>query len=146
MLDTQYRMLPEIAAFPSKTFYHGKLKNGQNVNREGYRPLYLGGTCASAGRIGLRPLLKPFIFFDLLSSQDEVGVAVAASSSQSQSRSNPEEARFCVSLVKTLLVEANRTEESIGSIGVITPYQDQLSVLRREFINHGLLRLQCIIV
>ena len=30
-LDTQYRMYPDIAAFPSKSFYGGKLKSGTPV-------------------------------------------------------------------------------------------------------------------
>ena len=31
MLDTQYRMNPAISKFPNKTFYDGKLRNGENV-------------------------------------------------------------------------------------------------------------------
>ena len=34
MLDTQYRMHPAIAAFPSQTFYNGDLKNG-TINTDG---------------------------------------------------------------------------------------------------------------
>lgn len=33
MLDTQYRMMPDISGFPSKTFYCGKLMNGENVGQ-----------------------------------------------------------------------------------------------------------------
>lgn len=33
MLEQQYRMKPEIRAFPSKRFYHGKLQDGPNVVR-----------------------------------------------------------------------------------------------------------------
>ena len=41
-LDTQYRMHPEIAAWPAKYFYNGNLKNGPNTKTEtGLRPLVL---------------------------------------------------------------------------------------------------------
>lgn len=33
MLDTQYRMKPEVAQFPVHEFYKGKVKNGQNIIR-----------------------------------------------------------------------------------------------------------------
>jgi hypothetical protein len=33
MLDVQYRMKPDISAFPSKQFYDGKIANGSNVVR-----------------------------------------------------------------------------------------------------------------
>jgi len=35
MLDTQYRMLPQISRFPSMKFYHGNLKDGENVCTKG---------------------------------------------------------------------------------------------------------------
>ena len=136
MLDTQYRMLPEISKFPSKTFYNDRLKNGENVNRAGYRPLYLGGTCATA-RNGVECMLSPFVFFDLKSSRDQYGGS--SGSNPSLSRSNPEEARLCVSILKLLIAEASSRAEKVGSIGIITPYQDQLALLRKEFIASGLL-------
>ena len=37
MLDTQYRMHPEISAFPSLTFYGGGLKDGPGVRENTHR-------------------------------------------------------------------------------------------------------------
>ena len=36
LLDTQYRMHPEISEFPRKIFYGGYLKDGSNVSKESY--------------------------------------------------------------------------------------------------------------
>jgi senataxin len=131
MLDTQYRMLPEISAFPSRMFYQDRLLNGANVCRSSSRPTYLSG---SSGNI-----LRPFIFFDLESSKDQMGRDSHSQPSSTQSRSNLEEAKVCVSIVKLLLSQSTYHAEKVGPIGVITPYQDQLSVLRREFSASGLL-------
>lgn len=140
MLDTQYRMLPEISAFPSKMFYNGNLRNGDNVLSQSYRPSYIAA-CKPGEFIKIDgPLLRPFMFFDLKTSHDQLGTSLDRSASAvSQSRSNLEEAKLCVSLVKFVLSEANLRAEKIESIGVITPYQDQLSILRREFRSSGLI-------
>ena len=140
MLDTQYRMLPEISEFPSKIFYRGNLKNGTNVMSSSYRPSYLSSSNRTDSIKDDNPVLRPFMFFDLKSSKDQIGSSIDRSSSAlSQSRSNLEEAKLCVSLVKLVYSEANLRAERIQSVGVITPYQDQLSVLRREFRSAGLI-------
>ena len=135
MLDTQYRMLPAISRFPSLKFYNGLLKDGENVRAPGYGPVFLGAPqkrnfCENSTD---HYPLKPFIFFDLLSSKD-------ALSSEAQSRSNAEEARLCLQLVELLISEAARSKESVGSIGIITPYQEQLRDLTRMFRNASLLK------
>ena len=51
--------------------------------------------------------------------------------SGSASKSNPEEAAFCINLVQVLVREAFRLNKGkLGSIGIITPYSEQLSLLR----------------
>lgn len=131
MLDTQYRMLPDISRFPSSKFYHGMLKDGDNVKTPGYGPQFLGAP-QDASHLGEMGPLQPFIFFDLQSSKD-------ALSSSAQSRSNVEEARLCLQLVELLISEAARNNEPVGSIGIITPYQEQLRDLTRMFENASLI-------
>jgi len=75
--------------------------------------------------------LKPFLFFDLKSSRDVVG--------DSASRSNIEEARLCLQLIELIIYEASKVGAVVGSIGVITPYQEQLSELYRLFEGASLL-------
>lgn len=131
MLDTQYRMAPVISAFPAKMFYEGRLQNGPNVTSPDYLPKYL--TAESCG--DHKGCLRPLLFFDLQSSRDRLG--------SSQSRVNTPEAEFCVKLLECLLRQAaagSGATASIGSVGVITPYQDQLQELRRLFLAAGLLR------
>lgn len=133
MLDTQYRMLPEISKFPSRKFYFGSLKDGENVKAPGYGPKFLGATQAESenSTSGIQYLLKPFLFFDLLSSQDCIGTTA--------SRSNVEEARLCSQLVKFLIMESLRANCQLGSIGIITPYQEQLTELKKLFRKESLL-------
>eukprot|EP00494_Astrolonche_serrata_P025558 UN25819 len=52
LLKTQYRMKPEISAFPSSHFYAGELGNGKNVCSPAYDKDYHGNNN-----------LKPFLFF-----------------------------------------------------------------------------------
>ena len=129
--------------FPSNTFYGGRLKNGDNVCRNSYRPSFLASSSdlASSSAAADQPILKPFMFFDLKSSRDQIGTSIDRSMgpAASQSRSNFEEAKICVAIAKLIASEATFRAEKIGSIGVITPYQDQLSVLRREFRSSGLI-------
>ena len=118
MLDTQYRMHPDISRYPNKMFYRGTLIDGDNVRAESYLPSYIrpieerptgslatttsncstvaltGGENGShSGSNGVRfPLFKTFMFFDLQSSWDAQGNYL--------SLVNKEEARFCANLVK----------------------------------------------
>lgn len=269
MLDTQYRMTPEISEFPAMKFYNNRLKDGKNVKAHDYLPTYLRrnvittdiiqgkdlknlppvapptvgtriedpsnliihsnvvvdprlvrkkmleeqrrsvDTSKSHGRDfiagssdhissdldahhsiprdeerssscpnknlpsgpidNVYAILQPFMFFDLQSSRDH--------DSSSLSKFNAEEVKLCVKLCHLIhsegekakaraqaLIDAINSEEdrhfphktksvaitsshkrnsftkhALGSIGVITPYSEQLSVLRREFSKAGLI-------
>ena len=166
-LDVQYRMGPEISSFPSGHFYEHKLRDGGNVLSPTHYPEYVvaggAGFNPSTGRF----TLDPFLFFDLYSSSDsglppsfaaaaaagaagaedgeEEGAAVVASNPNlpsggqqpAASRRNPQEALLCLSLLQTLLL-ASAASGGAGSVGVITPYNEQLSELKRVFGEHGL--------
>jgi hypothetical protein len=125
MLDTQYRMAPVISTFPAQTFYGGLLKDGANVKHRDYVPCFLGG-----GSPGGLSNLKPFLFFDLLSSRESTGGG--------GSYSNIEEVRLCLKVVNAIVGEAKTKGVKCGSIGIITPYQNQLRELRRAFTDAGL--------
>jgi hypothetical protein len=173
LLDVQYRMGPEISAFPSSHFYEGKLRDGGNVLSPKNYPDYVVG-----GGTGLSPTgrftLEPFLFFDLYSSSDSSGLppsfaaaagaaagagaeeeegeedgeeggaavvssnpAPASGTQPAASRRNPQEAQLCLSLLQTLLL-VSAASGGPGSVGVITPYNEQLGELRRIFGEHGL--------
>jgi superfamily I DNA and/or RNA helicase len=207
MLNTQYRMTPEIARFPSEQFYYNKLTNGSNVEKEDYLPLFIRPnrviivereeTAADEKEEAIRKndgkteddcyspndppsrikkverpndysLFYPLMFFDLQSSKD-----IASTSS----RFNKEEIKLCIQLLKVLYSEVERIYQSqyseqyqeilsilnnplissqekrkaehtlndkinemIGSIGIITPYSEQLNELQKEFFAQGLTR------
>lgn len=126
MLDTQYRMTPEIAAFPSLKFYDGKLLNGHNVCMADYVPNFIRSQSRLA-QSGVQPLLSPFLFFNLQSSQDRTG--------SSLSKVNEEEVRLCMNLMMFLLAQhghlASDNDTTRYSIGIITPYSEQLTLLRQ---------------
>jgi hypothetical protein len=53
--------------------------------------------------------------------------------------SNSEEAKLCVNILDTLVRESAKHNCSLGSIGVITPYSEQLFEIRRRLTNAGML-------
>ena len=61
LLDTQYRMHPDISLFPSKTFYDGKLLDGPEMASLRARPWHQS------------PLLCPYRFFDVQGAHESKG-------------------------------------------------------------------------
>lgn len=164
LLNTQYRMLPELSAFPCATFYAGQIKDGSNVVNPGYCPTYIASVGKTKdGMKGKDNLLPPLAFIDLESSQD-------LESQESLSRWNEEEAQVCVALLRLLASEVTQSAQyciegkysdtmannSIAgptarsdtssrsnltnsvSVGVISPYSAQVSELRRLLKIEGL--------
>jgi len=111
LLEEQYRMAPEISAFPSMYFYGERLKDSVNMQ--------------SSTRRAIHQWLPPLLFLNLHSSQ--------AQKSGSSWR-NPEEARLCASLLVWIKQTAIAVEEEqlTDDVGVITPYRGQQAALRRE--------------
>ncbi len=158
MLDTQYRMCSAISQFPSEVFYKGMLKDGANVCGSEYLPVWLkhnqngnsGDGSSSAGTsnqvennttststnntfsstCNAPVLFSPFMFFDLHTSSEMQGPA--------GSHSNLPEAFLCTSLIHALLATGTaHTVKSLGSIGVITFYSDQLQLLKKTMSKHN---------
>lgn len=129
MLDTQYRMCPAISTFPSRIFYKDQLKNGENVMKPSYLPPFLSASSRAPTPDGSSPYasanFRPFMFLDLQSSRETVG--------PTGSQSNLEEVRLCVALIMALVAAGEQANcASIGSIGVISFYSDQVELLRKH--------------
>ena len=107
MLDTQYRMHPGIAMFPSDLFYGGLLKNG--VSAPERRPL--------AGFPWPREEF-PVAFIPVKGIEMDDGV----------SKYNEEEAKNACQVVELLL---SGGQCSVSDIAVVTPYAAQARLIRR---------------
>ena len=149
MLDTQYRMTPDICAHPSMAFYSGRLKSGPNVSTASYLPAMF-----YSRRISIPPASPPLLgqgppaaifgslmFLDLQSSVEQRW--------QNDSLLNREEASLCRHLVASLEEECRlrcqkpamtqqqqsqpQLRSLLGSIGIIAPYSAQVGLLKALF-------------
>lgn len=112
LLDTQYRMHPEISAFPSKEFYEGRLYDGDDM-----------------GRLRLQPwheskLLGPYRFFDVEGVQEK--------GQKGQSLVNTNELEVAMQLYQRFRKDYADVDIQ-GKVGIITPYKAQLFALRDRF-------------
>ncbi|RCI13977.1 hypothetical protein L249_8302 [Ophiocordyceps polyrhachis-furcata BCC 54312] len=112
MLDTQYRMHPDISLFPSAEFYEGQVSNGPGMARLRRQPWH-----GSA-------LLGPYRFFDVQGVQEK--------GRRGQSLVNTRELEVAMALYESL-EEKYRGCKLGGKIGIITPYKAQLMELRSRF-------------
>jgi regulator of nonsense transcripts 1 len=110
LLNTQYRMHPFIAEFPSKHFYSNKLLNGVD---EASRPLVPGFAW---------PNNLPVAFWNMPRSREERG----GSSGDSKSWVNRVEVVHLVDVVKSLLDTHLVAPQSIG---IVTPYSAQVKLI-----------------
>ena len=105
MLCEQYRMAPRIADFPSSCFYEGKLITANSV--------------FARNSIKVESALirdSPIVFVDVPSAGDM---------KQGTSIINPREGRLTAELARWLIDEYRLT-----SVGVITPYRQQVNLIR----------------
>uniref|UniRef100_A0A7S3QDL7 WW domain-containing protein n=1 Tax=Chaetoceros debilis TaxID=122233 RepID=A0A7S3QDL7_9STRA len=116
LLDTQYRMHPQISQFPRNIFYGGLLKDGPNVLGKLY------GNPLRDRMMAKLPSFKPFTVFDLDSSEERGG----------SSLSNATEARFALQLYQNLTKEFG-IFVSTSKVSVITPYAQQAALIRQTF-------------
>lgn len=107
MLDTQYRMHPALAHFPSQAFYGGRLASG----------------VGAAARVPPRGFPWPHA---------SVGLAFVAAEgferSEGTSHSNAAEAEVVAQVVRGFLQSG---ELRLEQIGIVTPYASQVRLLRR---------------
>ena len=112
LLDTQYRMHPEISLFPSNAFYDGRLLDGEGMRELRRQPWH-------ESRI-----LGPYRFFDVQGFQQ--------TSTRGHSLVNVAELEVALQLYDRLITDC-RTYDFTGKIGIITPYKSQLKELRSRF-------------
>ena len=117
LLDTQYRMHPDISLFPSNAFYDGKLVDGPNMAGLRTRPWHRN------------KILGPYQFFDVQGMHQ--------SAPRGHSLINLAEIEVALKLYERLR-RGCPSYDFKGKIGVITPYKSQLRELRSRFaVRYG---------
>ncbi|KAI1362492.1 SEN1 N terminal-domain-containing protein [Xylaria arbuscula] len=112
LLDTQYRMHPEISLFPSQEFYERRLVDGDDMAKLRQQPWHQS------------ELLGPYRFFDVKGIQEK--------GHRGQSLVNLEELKVAMQLYDRFTLDYPQVELK-GKIGIITPYKAQLFELRERF-------------
>jgi senataxin len=115
LLSVQYRMHPEIRAFPSRAFYEGRLRDSESVIAappESYHASWP---------------LRPYVLFDASQGKEKRSTVGSVS--------NPYEALIVVSLVRRLerTLWRKNGETVDGRCAIITPYKAQRSKIRDAF-------------
>ncbi|MHC1635688.1 MAG: IGHMBP2 family helicase [Candidatus Methanospirareceae archaeon] len=121
MLKVQYRMNEEIADFPNNEFYGGEIQTPENVKNRNIKDLLHKDMRLREGLAKLILSEKPAVFIDTAHRFRE------RTRYGSTSKENEGEASLVCKIVEILLEAGVRPEE----IGVISPYDDQVSLLRR---------------
>jgi senataxin len=114
LLDTQYRMHPEISLFPSRTFYDGRLLDGGDMAGLRKQPWHQS------------MLLGPYRFFDVQGQHQ--------AAPKGHSLINIAEINVAMQLYKRLTSDFPDYDFK-GKIGIITPYKSQLRELKQRFQN-----------
>ena len=112
LLNTQYRMHPEISLFPSNTFYDAKLLDGPGIAKLRTRPWHQS------------KILAPYRFFDVQGTQQ--------SAPRGHSLINIAEIEVALNLFERLTTDCKGYDFQ-GKVGIITPYKSQLRELRSRF-------------
>ncbi|RUS12738.1 AAA domain-containing protein, partial [Endogone sp. FLAS-F59071] len=106
LLDEQYRMHPEISAWPIAQFYSGVLRNGPNTTSSSYtKPWHH------------EEIFKPILFIECANGREE--------RDEKRSYSNAMEADIVITQLQHFfktLIRLDDPIQALVSIGVITPY------------------------
>ena len=117
LLDTQYRMHPEISLYPSRAFYDCRLKDGPDMAALRRRPWHHSS------------ILGPYRFFDV--------DGMSMSAPKGHSLVNHAEINVAMQLYDRLITDVSMYDFD-RKIGIITPYKGQLKLLKDRFsARHG---------
>ncbi|KAL4109386.1 hypothetical protein PRIC1_001086 [Phytophthora ramorum] len=120
MLRVQYRMHPFLRDFPSKRFYGGMLTDGPSVMERVQK------VCPG---VYARTSFQPFLLYDVDNSREE---------DMNGSKYNRVEAAFCVSLCQNMFESCADVRNNKWSVGFVSPYKEQVRVLRQEITRSGI--------
>ncbi|KAL1806876.1 hypothetical protein ACET3Z_029944 [Daucus carota] len=112
LLDTQYRMHPNISNFPNAKFYQNRLIDSQLVKSETYEKCYIPS-----------PLYGSYSFMNISCGKEVL--------SESHSWKNMEEVAVLLKILQLLYKACDAAKLKV-TIGVISPYSAQVSEIRRE--------------
>ena len=112
LLDTQYRMHPEISSFPSRQFYNSRLVDGEDMARLRKQPWHASS------------ILGPYRFFDV--------EGVQTKETRGHSFINIPELNAAIRLYERLKADY-RSYDFKGKIGIITTYKAQLNEMKSRF-------------
>lgn len=132
MLTEQFRMLPQIRAFPGKHFYEGALSDGRSILERPPMPFHQD-FCFSG-----------ITWIDVSCSEELMrslprrvcqslprGMLQSLCIQDNSSFSNPLEAELVVALYEHLLrTSIDKKVDMRGRVGVITPYRGQISAIK----------------
>ncbi|KAF4046536.1 ATPase family associated domain-containing protein 12 [Phytophthora infestans] len=120
MLRVQYRMHPFLRDFPSRRFYGGMLTDGPSVMERVQK------VCPG---VYARTSFQPFLLYDVENSREE---------DMNGSKYNRVEAAFCVSLCQNMFECCADVRNNKWSVGFVSPYKEQVRVLRQEITRSGI--------
>ncbi|KAF5835699.1 P-loop containing nucleoside triphosphate hydrolase protein [Dunaliella salina] len=109
MLNTQYRMHPDISFFPSQQFYGGGLLDGQEHTKQPWHS---------------QPCFGPLAFYDVAGKES---VPLNGASIENKAEAN------MVLCVYREMVHRNPSLRKNASVAVISPYKAQVKLLREAF-------------
>ncbi|KAG7383577.1 hypothetical protein PHYPSEUDO_003556 [Phytophthora pseudosyringae] len=120
MLRVQYRMHPFLRDFPSKRFYGGMLADGPSVMERVQK------VCPG---VYAHTSFQPFLLYDVDNSREE---------DMNGSKYNRTEAAFCISLCQNMFETCADARNNKWSVGFVSPYKEQVRVLRQEITRSGI--------
>jgi len=122
MLEIQYRMNEKLMEFPSREFYNGKIKADEGVKDITLADLKVREPFFGEPWDSILKREEPLVFVDTAERRDKW----ERQRKGSTSRENPLEALLVKEIVERLL----RMRVKEEWIGVITPYDDQVDLIR----------------
>lgn len=112
MLNLQYRMHPEISAFPSKEFYFSLLGDSPSLQKDNARPYHQ--------RNQNNAVVEPFLFCNIIAKTSK------------HRHSNAAEADCLLEFLKFFI----KTSPKGDRIGIITPYREQQRLIKSKIASN----------